>query len=102
GLFFRGILCNILVCVSVLCTYRTNNDVAKLILIFYCLFAFITSGYEHSIANMTTFGVALLSPSITTVTLGGAIYNLTVVTLGNFIGGSLFLGAGSYILGKKY
>ena len=101
GLFFRGILCNILVCVSVLCTYKTNSDTSKLILIFYCLFAFITSGYEHSIANMTTFGVALLAPSITTVTLGGAVYNLIVVTLGNFVGGALFLGVGSYILGKS-
>ncbi len=32
---FRGILCNILVCVAVLCSFRTSDDSAKLIMIFY-------------------------------------------------------------------
>lgn len=100
-LFFRGVLCNILVCVAVMCSFRTNDDTAKLIIIFMCLFAFITSGFEHSVANMTIFGVALFSSAIKGATLMGAIYNLFVVTLGNIAGGSLAMGAGAYILGKK-
>ncbi len=100
-LFFRGVLCNILVCVAVLCSFRTNDDTAKLIIIFMCLFAFITSGFEHSVANMTIFGVALFSSAIKGATLMGAIYNLFVVTLGNIAGGALVMGAGAYILGKK-
>ncbi|HBE9445287.1 formate/nitrite transporter [Clostridioides difficile] len=101
ALFFRGILCNILVCVSVLCSFRTNSDTAKIIMIFLCLFAFITSGFEHSIANMTIYSVSLFSPTISTVTIGGAIYNLVAVTLGNIVGGALFMGLGTYILGKE-
>ena len=81
-LFFRGILCNILVCVAVLCSFRTSDDSAKLIIIFLCLFTFITSGFEHSIANMTIFGIVLFSKAIAGATLGGAIYNLVIVTLG--------------------
>lgn len=100
-LFFRGVLCNILVCVAVMCSFRTNDDTAKLIIIFMCLFAFITSGFEHSVANMTIFGVALFSSAIKGATLMGAIYNLFVVTLGNIAGGALVMGAGTYILGKK-
>lgn len=100
-LFFRGVLCNILVCVAVMCSFRTNDDTAKLIIIFMCLFAFITSGFEHSVANMTIFGVALFSSSIKGATLMGAIYNLFIVTLGNIAGGALVMGAGAYILGKK-
>lgn len=100
-LFFRGVLCNILVCVAVMCSFRTNDDTAKLIIIFMCLFAFITSGFEHSVANMTIFGVALFSSAIKRATLMGAIYNLFVVTLGNIAGGALVMGVGAYILGKK-
>ncbi len=100
-LFFRGVLCNILVCVAVMCSFRTNDDTAKLIIIFMCLFAFITSGFEHSVANMTIFGVALFSSAIKGATLMGAIYNLFVVILGNIAGGALVMGAGAYILGKK-
>lgn len=100
-LFFRGVLCNILVCVAVMCSFRTNDDTAKLIIIFMCLFAFITSGFEHSVANMTIFGVALFSSAIKGATFMGAIYNLFVVTLGNIAGGALVMGAGAYILGKK-
>lgn len=100
-LFFRGVLCNVLVCVAILCSFRTNDDTAKLIIIFMCLFAFITSGFEHSIANMTIFGVAIFSSAIKGATLAGAIYNLLVVTLGNIAGGALIMGAGAYILGKE-
>ncbi|MGX4599338.1 formate/nitrite transporter family protein [Faecalimicrobium sp. JNUCC 81] len=101
SLFFRGVLCNILVCVAVLCSFRTNDDSAKLIMIFLCLFTFITSGFEHSIANMTIFGVALFSPAIQSVAISGAIYNLAAVTLGNMVGGAIFMGLGSYILGNE-
>lgn len=101
ALFFRGILCNILVCVAVLCSFRTNDDSAKLIIIFLCLFTFITSGFEHSVANMTIFGVALFSPVIQSVTIAGAAYNLVAVTLGNMVGGAIFMGLGSYILGNE-
>ncbi|HBF7682754.1 TPA: nitrite transporter NirC, partial [Clostridioides difficile] len=47
------------------------------------------------------YSVSLFSPTINTVTIGGAIYNLVAVTLGNIVGGALFMGLGTYILGKE-
>ena len=101
SLFFRGVLCNILVCVAVLCSFRTTDDTAKILMIFLCLFTFITSGFEHSIANMTIFSVALISPTIQGATLAGAIYNLIAVTLGNMVGGVLVMGLGVFIMGSE-
>ena len=62
--------------------------------IFWCLLAFIASGYEHSIANMTIFAVALLGNHPETVSLGGMAHNLLWVTLGNAVAGSMFMAAG--------
>ncbi|MCG7317091.1 formate/nitrite transporter family protein [Brevibacillus laterosporus] len=91
-LFFRGILCNWLVCLSIWTATRAKEDTAKLILIFWMLFAFITSGYEHSVANMTVLTLALMLPHPETITIAGWVHNLSIVTLGNIVGGALFVG----------
>lgn len=62
-----------------------------MIMIFWCLFAFITSGFEHSIANMTLLTIGLLEPAGQAVSIGGYFYNLAVVTVGNMIGGIVFV-----------
>ncbi|MDO7905640.1 formate/nitrite transporter family protein [Paenibacillus sp. JX-17] len=92
-LFFRGILCNWLVCLAIWMSSRAKEDIAKLVLIWWCLFAFITSGYEHSVANMTLLTTALLLPGHpATVTMGGWLHNMIPVTLGNIVGGAVFVG----------
>ncbi len=101
ALFCRGILCNLLVCLAVMIGFRTTDDTAKLLITFMCLFAFITSGFEHSIANMTVYGVSLLAPHIEGVTVAQALHNLIPVTLGNMVGGGLILGGGAYVLRNK-
>jgi nitrite transporter NirC len=73
---------------------RTASDAAKLGVIFWCLFAFIASGYEHSVANMTLFSIALLAEHGEAVSLAGMAHNLLWVTLGNAVAGSLFMAAG--------
>lgn len=97
ALIARGILCNILVCLAVWCGTKLKSDAGKLIMIWWCLFAFITCGFEHSIANMTQLTVALLAPSGQAVSLAGYVYNLLTVTLGNMIGGILFVAVPYYI-----
>lgn len=92
-LLIRGILCNILVCLAVWCSVKLKDETAKLIMIFWCLFAFITSGFEHSVANMTLLSMALIIPHPDTVTIGGMFANLLPVTIGNIIGGAIFVGA---------
>lgn len=99
-LLVKGILCNLLVCLAVLCSIRMKSESGKLIMIFWCLFAFITAGFEHSIANMTIFSISLLMPHPETVSIIGMFNNLIPVTIGNFIGGALMLGVGYYYMGK--
>ncbi|MBN1065821.1 formate/nitrite transporter family protein [Clostridium botulinum] len=100
-LLMRGVLCNILVCLAVWCSFRCKNEVAKLIMIFWCLFVFITAGFEHSVANMTLLTVGLLSPGAADVSVMGYLYNIIVVTLGNIIGGAIFLAVPYYLISKK-
>lgn len=100
-LLVKGILCNLLVCLAVLCAVKMKSEAGKLIMIFWCLFAFITSGFEHSIANMTIFAMSLFLEHPETVSVAGMFANLIPVTIGNFIGGALLLGASYFYMGKE-
>jgi nitrite transporter len=90
--FFRGILCNWLVCLAVWVANRNGDETANLIMIFWCLFAFIGSGYEHSIANQSLMSIALLLPHGPEVSLAGFFHNQVFVTLGNMVGGGVMVG----------
>lgn len=85
-LFFRGVLCNILVCLAIWAAVRLQSEGAKLAVIFWCLLAFITSGFEHVVANMTTFSLGLLGGH---TTLAEAGRNLSIVGIGNLVGGMI-------------
>ncbi|MEU6577447.1 formate/nitrite transporter family protein [Streptomyces sp. NPDC046805] len=91
-LFFRGMLCNFLVCLTVWMGVRTRSDAAKLVLIFAGILAFIGSGFEHVVANMTTFSLGLFA-HVPGVTVGAFAHNLLFVGLGNLVGGGLLVGA---------
>lgn len=101
ALLMRGILCNLLVCLAVWCGIKMKSETGKLIMIFWCLFAFITSGFEHSIANMTLLAVGLLEHSNAMVTMSGYAYNLFFVTLGNMIGGIVFVAIPYALIAKQ-
>lgn len=101
-LFIRGILCNMLVCLAIWTSVRAKEDVAKLILIWWCLFGFIGAGFEHSIANMSLMGMALFIPhDPAMVSVAGYIKNLVVATAGNIVGGALFIGAMYWFVSKE-
>lgn len=97
-LFVRGILCNVLVCVAIWMTVRLRSESARILVVFAAILAFITSGFEHVVANMTTFTIGLLSgdPS---ATLGGFALNLVLVGAGNLVGGGLVVGTGYWFVG---
>lgn len=101
ALFVRGIFCNLLVCLAVMSFIKLKEETAKLLMIWWCLFAFITSGFEHSVANMTLMAVALFIPHGVDVTWAGYAANLIPVTLGNIVGGGLLLGAVYGYIGKN-
>lgn len=92
-LFFRGIFCNWLVCLAIWSTFRCTSDSGKLIMIWWCLFAFITTGMEHSVANMTILTIANLLPHDPAAISWGKMFgwNLVSVTLGNIVGGTFFV-----------
>ena len=94
ALIARATLCNWLVCLALWMAARADSDTAKSIVIFWCLFAFIASGFEHSVANMTLLSISLLGDHPETISASGMAYNLLWVTIGNIFGGSLFMGVG--------
>jgi nitrite transporter NirC len=99
-LFWRAVLANWLVCLGVWMASRAKDDTAKILLIWWCMFTFITSGYEHSIANMCGLMLGLLLPHEgLAISWDGYWYNLGLATLGNVVGGALFV-AGLYWLGS--
>ena len=98
-LFWRGVLANMLVCLAIWAGARLKSEGAKLAVVFWCLLAFITSGFEHVVANMTTFAIGLIGglPETSWAEFGR---NMTVVGLGNTVGGALFVGAAFAVAGR--
>ena len=90
ALVARSALCNWLVCLAIWTPARLQNEAAKIWAMAWCLLAFVACGFEHSVANMSVFSLALLDPTPAS-TLAGAMYNLSWVTLGNIIGGGVFV-----------
>ena len=50
--FFRGILCNWLVCLAIFMASTSKRVIGKIFAIFFPIMTFVASGYEHSVANM--------------------------------------------------
>jgi nitrite transporter NirC len=98
-LLWRAVLANWFVCLAVWMAARIKSETARILMIWWCMFTFITSGYEHSIANMCGLMLGLLIPHGEAITWGGYAYNLGLATLGNIIGGALFVG-GLYWIGS--
>ncbi|MDR1291653.1 MAG: formate/nitrite transporter family protein, partial [Planctomycetaceae bacterium] len=72
--FSLGILCNWLVCLAVWMATGAENAVGKIFAIFFPIWLFITSGFEHSVANMYYISAGLLAKSnpawLNTIALG--------------------------------
>ncbi|MDO4544656.1 MAG: formate/nitrite transporter family protein [Bacillota bacterium] len=100
ALFIRAVLCNTLVCLATWCSFRCKSDSGKLIMVFWCLFAFITTGFEHSIANMTLLTVSLFAPGEAAISFAGYFYNIGVVTLGNIVGGVVCVALPYYLVSR--
>lgn len=100
-MFFRGILCNALVCLAVWCGSRLKEEISRLVMVFWCIFVFMVCGFEHSIANMAIIGIPLMSG--TEVPFGWMDFavNLAVVTGGNIVGGLGLIGVPYFLVCKK-
>jgi formate/nitrite transporter len=105
--FFLGLMCNWLVCLAVWVSYAAKDVAGKLFACFFIIGLFITSGFEHSVANMYYIPAGILAKSNPAWVLAAHIpaeqlanlnwltmftKNLIPVTLGNIVGGSLLVG----------
>lgn len=87
--FFRGVLCNVLVCMAVWMALAGRSVTDKLLAIVFPITAFVAAGFEHSIANLYFFPLALL---LGAPLAGGDIAgNLLAVIAGNLVGGSVLV-----------
>ena len=113
---FLGILCNWLVCLAVWLCYGAKDLTGKMLGTFFPIWLFITSGFEHSVANMYYIPAGIMAKAIpeyaaasklSAETLASLnwhaffVQNLIPVTLGNIIGGAFFVACLYSICYKK-
>jgi len=109
--FFLGIMCNWLVCLGVWMAYGAKDMTGKIFAIFFPIWLFITSGFEHSVANMYYIPAGIMAKDNKTLADAAAVlgvtpeklshlnwdmfftHNLIPVTLGNIVGGGIFVAA---------
>jgi nitrite transporter NirC len=91
-LFVRGILCNLMVCLAIWCAGRLKSEGAKIAVVFACVMVFITSGFEHVVANMTTFSLGIIG-GLEGATIAEMGRNILAVGAGNTVGGAVLVGA---------
>ena len=103
--FVLGVLCNILVCVAVMCAMCAKDIAGKVLGAYIPICFFITCGFEHSIANMYYIPAGIFANSVPKyaelATAAGIdvscltwsnflVANILPVTLGNIVGGVAF------------
>ena len=104
--FFRGILCNWLVCLAIFMASTSKRVIGKIFAIFFPIMTFVASGYEHSVANMFFIPNGLLMKHFPTIVAasgmtpdqlatmtwkGFFLHNLLPVTCGNIVGAFVFV-----------
>jgi formate/nitrite transporter len=85
--FFRGILCNTLVCLAVWLNFAARDVAGKILAIIFPISAFVALGFEHSVANMYLIPLGMLANG-GGIDFAALLRNLLPVTLGNIVGGS--------------
>jgi formate/nitrite transporter len=106
--FFKGVLCNVLVCMAVWMALAGRTVIDKAVAIIFPISAFVAAGFEHCIANMYIIPLAMLEQeygltnlAVAAITWGGFFNNLLPVILGNLVGGSLFVALVYHIIYRR-
>ncbi len=96
--FWRGIGCNFLVNLAIWLWLRARKAdfIGQAFLIWFPIFAFVTIGFEHCIANMFAIPLGMIVSAanlkVVAITYQQFFFNnLVPVTLGNLIGGYVFI-----------
>ena len=108
--FFKGMLCNVLVCLAVWLAMAGRNVTDKILAIVFPIAAFVACGFEHSVANMyfVPLGIFLRATTpidnvvlLNDLTWLGFVRNLLPVTLGNLLGGAGMVGLVYYVIYRR-
>jgi formate transporter len=106
--FFRGMLCNVLVCMAVWMALAGRSVIDKAVAIVFPISAFVAAGFEHSVANMYFIPLAMLlqmfgdvGATPAPITWTGFFGNLAPVILGNIIGGSVLVGLVYHVIYRR-
>ncbi|MCK4257888.1 MAG: formate/nitrite transporter family protein [Halanaerobiales bacterium] len=113
--FFRGIMCNWLVCLAVWAMTAAKDIAGKVSVCYFIIMAFVVSGFEHVVANMYFIPMGLFikgnSLVVETAGLEGAlsslngmnmlVKNFVPVALGNIVGGAIFVGGIYWVLYQR-
>lgn len=106
--FFRGVLCNVLVCMAVWMAMAGRSVTDKMVAIVFPITAFVAAGFEHSIANMYLMPLAMLiqhfnptTAGLAAVTWAGMAGNLVPVIAGNLVGGSVLVGLAYHVIYRR-
>ncbi len=106
-IFFRGILCNIFVCLAVWIGTAGKSVVDKVVGILLPIAAFVACGFEHCVANMYFLPMGILMhacgygadvASADALNAAGLALNLSVATLGNIVGGAVIVALGYWFI----
>ena len=100
--FFRAIMCNILVCLGVWMGFAGKSVIDKIFTCIFPVMAFVACGFEHCVANMFFLPMGLIAynngfgasvaAAADVLNLSGIVYNISAATLGNIMGGAVFVG----------
>lgn len=97
--FFRGVLCNALVCLGIWMSMAGRSVVDKVVALLFPISAFVAAGFEHSVANLYFFSMALLlAPAPDAAMVFAMAHNLAAVVLGNVVGGGVLVGLVYYLI----
>ncbi len=108
--FFRGIVCNLLVCLAVWLAMAGRTVTDKVLAIVFPIAAFVACGFEHSVANMYFIPFGILQHAARPgadignfgpPTWGGLAHNLFPVTLGNLVGGAGLVGLVYWVIYRR-
>lgn len=99
---FRGILCNLLVCLAIWLAMAGRSVADRVLAIIFPVTAFVAAGFEHCIANMYFVPLGLFladghGPDGLCWT-AFLLYNLLPVTLGNIVGGAGLVGLTYWVI----
>lgn len=101
-IFFRGVMCNLLVCLAVWMGFSGKSVIDKIFTSIFPVMAFVAMGFEHCVANMFFLPMGLVAygagygsevaHAAECMNIGGVAFNLCFSTLGNIVGGAVLVG----------